>query len=453
MVERSSWRAQFFGTYLLAFVGLLLPAALAGCGHAPAADNSKPRDPELPVIRAEVLTVEPVVWPSIVRTQGSLMADEVTVVGAKVAGRVAEVTVDLGDVVAADGLLVTLDQEEFKLQVSLAEAQLLQARAALGLKTTEAVDRLDPESSPPVREAQAVWDETRARIERIRQLRIRNTVTQDEWDQAVAAEGVAAARHASAVNGVREKIAQIGVRAAELSVAQQQLAETVVHAPFAGLIQQRHVAPGTFVQVGDPLVTLVRTRTLRFRGTMPERHAHRLALGQQVTLKIEGVPEPRTATIARISPVVEAQSRSLVFEAEVENFDGALRTGLFAEAEVIVDPEARSIVIPTSATLEFAGTEKVWKLVDGVAREQVVQTARRSQQGVEIIDGLADGDIILRLAGQGRAARIEPITQQEATPAIPVAAEPADSNGGEGGGGEAAEDDAAADTPRGSVER
>ena len=48
-----------------------------------------------------------------------------------------------------------------------------------------------------------------------------------------------------------------------------------------------------------------------------------------------------------------------------------LRTGIFAEAVVVVDPQAESIVIPRSALMEFAGTEKVWKVVDGMAREQI----------------------------------------------------------------------------------
>src|SRR5439155_12822277 len=91
---------------------------------------------------------------------------------------------------------------------------------------------------------------------------------------------------------------------------------------------------------------------------------------------------------------------------------GELRTGSFGEAEVIVDSTAQSLVIPRSAILEFAGAEKVWKIIDGMAKEQVVRTARHSDRGVEIIDGLKPGDLILTDAVQGRVARIEPILQQ-----------------------------------------
>lgn len=399
----------------------LLAIATAGCGHGAQAENpaqKQAKKPELPVVKAAVMTVRLAPWPGIVRTQGSLIADEVTVVGAKVAGRVDAVTVDLGDEVKNGTALATLDQELFKLQISLAEARLLQARAALGLAPGDPVERLVPENAPPVREAKAVWEEAKARIERLRQIRVRNAVTQDELDQAIAAESVAEARFGSAVNSVHEKIAQISVQAAELSLAQQRLADAVVIAPFDGLVQVRHVARGTFVQVGEPIVTLVRTGALRFRGMIPERHAHRLEMGEQLTLRIAGVSMPQPAVVTRISPGLDEMSRSLVFEAQVENSDGALRTGLFAEAEVVVDPEARAIVIPRSAVSEFAGAEKVWKLVEGVAREQVVQTVHRGGDEIEIVRGLTEGDQILQDARQGRVARIEPITVQVAAKAV-----------------------------------
>jgi HlyD family secretion protein len=132
-------------------------------------------------------------------------------------------------------------------------------------------------------------------------------------------------------------------------------------------------------------------------------------MGQQVTVKIEGFDQPRVAKITRISPTVEEMSRSLAFEAVVDNRNGDLRTGLFAEAEVMVDPAAQSLIVPPSAIMEFAGAEKVWKLVNGVAKETVVRTARHGERGVEIVSGLAAGDLILAKATEGRVAKVDAI--------------------------------------------
>jgi RND family efflux transporter MFP subunit len=399
--------------HLAAVVAAVLCAGFfSGCGAGAHANTAeKPRAPELPTMRAAVIEIQPAIWQAVVRTQGSLAADEVAIVGAKVAGRVNDVNFDLGDAIRGGMILATLDQDDFKLQVILAESQLMQTRAALGLRPQDPLESLDPNMAPPVREAKAVWDETRARIARVRQLQLhsRNTVTQEEYDQAVAAEGAAEARHAAAINGVGEKIAQIRVRASELEVAKQHLTDTVIHAPFDGLIQERQVAHGSFVQLGDPIATLVRTSVVRFHGTMPERHAHRMQMGQQVKLKIEGFDQPRVAKITRISPTVDEMSRSLTFEAVVDNRNGDLRTGLFAEAEVMVDPAAQSLIVPASAIMEFAGAEKVWKLINGVSKETVVRTARHGERGVEIVSGLAAGDLILANATEGRVARIDAV--------------------------------------------
>jgi hypothetical protein len=69
-------------------------------------------------------------------------------------------------------------------------------------------------------------------------------------------------------------------------------------------------------------------------------------------------------------------------------------------------------VVPQSAIVEFAGVEKVWKLIDGVAQEQPVRTARRGEKTVQIVGGLAAGDTILVDASQGQVARIDPIASE-----------------------------------------
>lgn len=392
---------------------VLFAGFLAGCGDGSrATDTKKPATAESPTLQAEILTVAEKTWPSIVRTQGSLVADEVTVVGTKVAGRISKVHVDLGDIVHENDPLATLDQDECRLLVAQAEAQLAQAAAAIGLQPGDPVEKLDRKNAPPVRQEKAMWDEAIENLKRAKLLFARNAISESEVQKVEAAESVASARYASSLNSVDEKIALVGVRTAERALARQRLDDTVIRAPFDGLVRERQIAPGAYVSVGHAIATIVRSNPLRFRGTMPERNAQELALGQSVVLRIESLDEPRTVKITRISPALDESSRALLFEALVDNADGRLRTGLFAEGEVVLDPEARSIVVPRSAVVEFAGAEKVWKVVDGTAREQEVHTGLRRPEGVEIAAGLGAGDQILLHASQGRVARIEPIRSE-----------------------------------------
>lgn len=385
--------------------GVLIAVLLSGCGAVE--EPVEVEETPLPSIVADTFSVEFKSWPQVVRSQGSLVADEVTVLGAKVAGRVAEVHVDLGDHVEADQPLVSLDLEEFRLHVQQAEAQLLQARSAVGLQADQSTDELDPSNAAPVREERAVWDEASASLQRADRLKSENAISELEYDQLVAAERVAEARYASAVNGVRERLAMIEVKEAELSLARQRLRDAVVRASFDGVIQERQVSPGTFVQVGDPAVTVVRTSLLRFQGMIPERYAQRLRLGQDVVLEIESIAEPRRVQVSRISPALDRVTRSLLFEAEVSNAGASLRAGLFAEAEIVVDPESQAIVIPRSAIVEFAGSEKVWQVVGDVAHETEIITGERREAGIEVLSGLEPGDVLLLDGARGKAARIQ----------------------------------------------
>jgi RND family efflux transporter MFP subunit len=322
----------------------------------------------------------------------------------------------LGDHVRRGDPLVLLDRQEFQLMVTQADAQLAQARAAVGLKPNEDVAQLDPLGAPPVREARAVWEQSQQQLARVKQLKVQNAVSDAELQQAEAAERVAEARYASAANSVREKIALIGVQSAELALAQQRYDDAITRAPFDASVQNRLVAPGTYVQVGQPLMALVTTTTLRFRGAMPERYAQALRVGQRVELQIESLSDPRSVAVTRISPALDEASRALVFEAQLDNQDERLRTGLFAEAQVVLDAEAQAIVIPASAVVRFAGVEKVWKVVDGLAGPEPVQVGQQDGDRVEILSGLMAGDVILSDGSQGRVARIRPTNA--AAPAV-----------------------------------
>lgn len=365
-----------------------------------------------PAIEASVtgiaLTIESKQWPKLVKCQGTLIADEVTTIGAKVPGRIAEVTVDLGDVACENDVLVRLDPIEYELILEQADAQLLQARSAVGLKPGDPISGLNPDNAPPVRETRAVWDEAKKTVERIRQLSNRDAISAADLDLAESAERVASARFSSAQNGVREKIALIAVQTALRDLASQRLSESIVRAPYKGAIESRLVSTGTYVQAGQSLMSIAKTAVLRFRGSVPERFAQQLKIGQEIELTFDLSDQIRTVTITRISPSLDPVNRSLVFEANIDNADGVLRVGLFAEGVIQIDSESHAIVIPSSALVRFAGVDKVWKIVDSKLKEQVVGLGRQKGDLLEIRSGLIVGDQILSEGRDGKQGRFEP---------------------------------------------
>lgn len=411
-----------FGWLLSAAATLVLSLA-AGCGKETPTAAKGEQSTEVPVLQAETFLVQQATWPTIVRCQGTLYADEAAAVGARVAGRVAEVHVDLGDAVKAGQPLVSLQTDEFELLVAQAEAELAQARSAVGLLEGEPVERLSPENSPPVRRERAVWDEAKASLRRAKSLFDQNAIARGEFDLASSAERVAEASYAAALNSVREKIAIIGVRSVALAVAKQRLEDAVIRAPFDGYVESRRVAPGSYISAGAAVVSLTRTDPIWFRGTLPERYVAQLTTGLQISVRIQSLSQPVTATITRISPSLDLATRSLAFEARIDNPQQQFRSGLFAQADVVLNAESQSLIVPESAVSDFAGTEKVWKLVNGVAQQFEIATGVRRNGFVEIVEGLTNGDHILVDASIGRVAQVVPTKTAESIAGPPPTGE------------------------------
>lgn len=326
--------------------------------------------------------------------------------GAKVAGRVKQVNVDLGSVVKKDGVLVLLEQEDFDHRVQQAEAQLEQARAKLGLQGNQNEDSLDRSKVPTVVQQKALVAEAKREFARAKDLMAGNAIAMEEVQQRESALAVAEARSRAVLDEVDELVATVKMRRAQLALALQARTDATVRAPFDGVVQYRHVAPGSYLDVGDPIVTLVRTDPLRFHGGIPEREVPFVRLRQEVRIRIEGEESPVSGQVTRLCPALDTSSRSLVVQVDIPNPDSRLRSGVFAEAEIIIDPEARTLAVPASAVREFAGIEKVWVARNGEAVQQVVETGRRSAGRIEILAGLSLGDMVVVDHGQGRAGRV-----------------------------------------------
>jgi RND family efflux transporter MFP subunit len=380
---------------LVATVGCGVPKAGGGAAGAPVAEEI--------TVSGELLKIEPVTWPIIARVQGSLSADEISTIAAKVSGRIVEVNCDLGDAVSAGQILIKIDDTEYALRVVQAEAQLAQVRAAIGLKSGDLVSKLDPMRSPPVRETRALLDEAKQNVVRLQSLFAQRAIVATDLEAAQSAEQVADARFNSSLNSVREKMALVEVQAAQLQLAKQQLLDTTITAPLDGVILNRLVAVGTYVPAGEPLIGLAKTNVLRFRAAVPERFAQQLRTGQRVKITVSG--EERESKVERISPALDPLSRSLIFEALIPNADNVLRSGLFAQAEVILDEQATAFAIPDSALIRFAGIDKVWRVTNGQVKEAVLQIGREMNGMYEVYEGLSDGDQILIQGATGRVGK------------------------------------------------
>jgi len=392
----TNYRRSSKGFPALALIGAaLLAVSGVACGKdttpARAAGGAKAQEPRpVRVVAAVVGRL-----PRTVTVTGTLAADEEVVAAFKVPGRVSEIAVDLGSPVRKGQLLARLDPTDFRLRVEQAEAALRQVRAGLGLSRDGAVESVDPEKTAQVREARAVLEEARLNRDRTARLSEKNLIARSEVDASQSRLLVAESRYQAALEEIRNRQELLAERNSGLALARQQLADAVLSAPIDGAVRERRASVGEYLAAGAPVFALVRTHPLRLRVAVTERDAPSVRVGQAVQVRLEGDPAVHAGRVARLSPSISEQNRTLVVEAEVANPTGRLRPGSFARAEIVVEADRTAVMVPAGTVVTFAGLEKVFVVKDGKAVEQRVRTGRRSGDRVEILEGVAAGDQVV----------------------------------------------------------
>ena len=369
-------------------------------------DDAKARP--VSVARVELRPIE-----RAVTAVGSLAAHEQATLSTKVPGRLQTVAVDLGSVAKKGDLLAQVDPQDYELRVKQAAAALAQSRAMLGLPLDGTNDVVEIENTSVVKQAQAVFDEAGKNRERVLSLSKAGISSQSEVDTTEAGYRVALNRYEAALEEARTRQATLAERRAELELAQKQLSDTSLRAPFDGAIQARAAGLGEFLAAGTPVVTLVRTDPLRLRLEVPEREAPGLRAGQLVRIHVEGDTNSCTGRIARLSPAINEQNRMLIIEADIPN-DGSLRPGVFVRGDIITKERDDGLVVPSSAIITFAGLDKVVVVHEGKALEKTVTTGKRGADWVEIVAGLNAGERVVLNPGNLRTG--QPVTVSEPGP-------------------------------------
>jgi RND family efflux transporter MFP subunit len=376
---------------------IMMAPLLCGCG-GDAESRAQERKAGEPPRVVDVAPAERAALPDVVAVSGTLAAQDEVVLGTKVAGRLVELPVDLGSVVQRGQMLARLAPADFELRVRQAAAALDQAKARLGLRPDEA-GAVDLETTAVVKQAKAVLTEATAARARAQALFEERLLPQADLDTANAAYEVAEGRFQEARDEALNRQGVLAQRRSELDLARQQLADSVLVAPFAGAVSERHATAGQFVAAGEPVVTLVRTHPLRLQLAVPERAAGRVRVGQPVRVVVEGDPRSYGGRVARVSPAINQSDRTLKVEAEVPNPDGALRAGSFVGAEVVTAADRAVVLVPASAIVAFAGIEKVLTVEAGKTAETRVRTGRRAGDRVEVVEGLAGGELVVVAPG------------------------------------------------------
>ena len=378
---------------LLLFCGLAMALSLTGCHESSTASSTPPAAPKNAARVVSVATVSKRPTERTITALGSLQAKQEVLLSAKVSGRLKTIQVDIGSAVKSGDVVARIDQRDCELQVQQAEAALAQMRARLGLPLEGGDDSVQVEKISSVREARALYEEASQNRDRAHNLDEAKLIPKSELDAAEAAYNVAFNRYQAALDEARQRQGALAERRAELELARQRLADSAIKAPFDAVVQTRFANTGAYLKEGDPVVALVQIDPLRLRLEVPEPQAARIKLGQEVRFALTGEPTERKASITRVSPALEKESRMLGVEADVPN-DGSLHPGAFAQAQIVID-QMQTLVVPPNAIRVFAGLQKVFVVEKDKVTEKEITTGVRGPDWVEVLGGVKDGDQVV----------------------------------------------------------
>jgi multidrug efflux pump subunit AcrA (membrane-fusion protein) len=387
----SSRGRSIFATAALTVVLWSLVLLSSSCSKTAgkAVDSTAPRPVSVRAISVELKQIR-----RNVESVGSLFPlDEVTV-SSEVEGRVEQVLVDVGDHVSTGQTIVKVVQTELQLTLDQQRAGLQQARARLGL-SENGNDIKDVRNAPEVKKAAADLADAEQKYLRSKTLYEQGLLPKQSFDEAESRHNAARAAYELAVQTVENLRAALAQSKAATSLAQKKVGDSNIRAPFAGQVKERTVTQGQYLKVQTPVMVIVNVDPMRVRLRVPEKMAAWVKTGQEVSVTVEAYPG-RTfkGKITRINPSVDQQTRAFEVEALIDNRESLLKPGFFVKATIPSNYVVDALFVPEDALLYVYGIYKVFVIEENTIKEREVKIGERSDDGVEIVEGLKNGERI-----------------------------------------------------------
>jgi membrane fusion protein, multidrug efflux system len=378
----------------------ILLALLAGCGTTEAEPPANAEQPAKP-ITVTVVTAEERALPTSLDVTGTLMADAQTDIASEIEQRVEEILVERGQFVSAGQVVARLGAEDAKNQLHEAEAIEAQIRERLGLTNGQP---FDPLNTPEVQQARASMDRAESDYKRYVQLVDEGAVSRAEHDLRRSDYLATKAQYETTINQMRQLYQSLLAQKVRVNMGHKAVEDTIIRAPFSGLIAEKAVNVGRYMKKGDRIATIVRVDPLRIELAIPEGAVAAVRKGQKVSFTVQSYPDRRfEGTIAYIGPAVRAESRALVVEAIVPNPKDMLQPGLFATAHIELPAARASVMIPATAVRNEGGVFKLFVAKGDRAEARIIQVGREADGRQEILRGLASGESVVNPQTAGLA--------------------------------------------------
>ncbi len=314
-------------------------------------------------------------------------------VHAKVAGYIRHIYVDVGDKVRQGQVLAILEVPELNAQVLGAKADIQRSQDAIQRSQSE------------IERAQSSHSAYHAAYARLKQASTARPglIAEQELDDALAKDKTSEAEVVSAQAALAESRSQLAVAQANLERLAALEKYSQITAPFAGVVTKRYADTGALIQAGTasdtqslPVVRLAEWSKLRLLVPVPESAVPRVHLGSVVKVRVPTLDRTFEGKVARFADALDQQTRTMDTEIDVENLDGTLVGGMYAETDLTLQQSDGGLTVPVQAVTRNGSRASVM-VVDGqgVIEERQVVLGEEGAERIEIKAGLSPNDQVV----------------------------------------------------------
>ena len=378
----------------LRIIALVALAAAALPPAAPAQESDAPKNAVTVVVDA--VRSEPLSQTFTVI--GRLVARQRGVVATRARGAVAALTVQVGERVREGDVLAVIDRARLAWRRDLARAELKESRASLANAEARIAS-----AEARVASAEARLAMTRQELARLEKLRKSAAFSQARFDDkrhevAVSRSEVDEARAEvqEAVSLIDQSEARIMRSRANLSIAEDDVANAEVRAPFDGVVTLRHTEAGAFLEVGDDVVTLVNDGDLEIEADVPYDRLVGIAPGVEIALRLDDGSRHQ-ASVRAIGVEENPKTRTRRVRFTPRFADGVLNLadGQSAALDLPIGKPRTVISVHKDAVIRGPGETVVYVVADGVAEERPVELGEAIGTRFEVLSGLAVGELVV----------------------------------------------------------
>ncbi len=320
---------------------------------------------------------------TVLNASGYVTARREATVSSKVTGKVMEVLVEEGMRVKEGQILARLDDVNVRASLQLAEAQLESARSALA------------ETRARLRQAELEF--TRAG-----ELVKGQVAPQAELDRAEAEAKALAAR-------LEQQQKQVTVAERELALWQQQVEDTIIRAPFTGIVTSKNAQPGEMISpisagggfTRTGICTIVDMESLEIEIDVSESYINRVQAGQPVEATLDAYPSWRIpCKVIAIIPTADRQKSTVKVRVGFDQLDPRILPEMsakvaFREAAGAGAAVAPAVIVPKSALQQQDGRDVVWVVQNGRAERRAVTVSLTVGEETQLSAGVSAGEKIV----------------------------------------------------------